>query len=248
MKLGNPEARTTPRRGKPQSANNHEAWKTMKFGKTIKGVILDIDGVLLDSMGIWKDLGARYLAKRGVEPEAGLGETLFSMSMEQGASYLKQAYGLENTPEEIKADLEAMLRSFYFHEVRSKEGAKELLDALNKAGVKMVAATSSPREHIEAALERNGLLTYISNLFTNAEVGSSKHSPEIYDAAANHLGLANDEVCVFEDSLYALRTAVKAGYHTVGVYDANGETDQRGLEDSAEVYVRSLTELRRLFS
>ena len=47
----------------------------MKFGKDIKGVILDIDGVLLDSMEIWKDLGARYLVKKGLEPEAGLGET-----------------------------------------------------------------------------------------------------------------------------------------------------------------------------
>jgi beta-phosphoglucomutase-like phosphatase (HAD superfamily) len=52
---------------------------------------------------------------------------------------------------------------------------------------------------------------------------------------------------VFEDSLYALQTAVKAGYHTVGIYDKNGEADQRGLEESAEVYVRSLAELMRLF-
>ena len=39
----------------------------------------------------------------------------------------------------------------------------------------------------------------------------------------------------------------KAGYHTVGIYDKNGEADQRGLEESADVYVRSLAELMRLF-
>lgn len=219
----------------------------MKFGKDVKGVILDVDGVLLDSMEIWKDLGARYLATRGVEPQVGLGETLFSMSMEQGASYLKETYGLQSTPDEVLGDLKSMLRSFYLHEVRSKEGATELLVALDKAGVKMAAATSSPRDLITAALERNGLIAYISRIFTNAEVGSSKHSPQIYNVAAQYLGLANGEVCVFEDSLYALQTAVKAGYHTVGIYDKNGEADQRGLEESADVYVRSLAELMRLF-
>ena len=48
----------------------------------IRGVIFDIDGVLLDSLGIWKDLGARYLIRQGKEPESDLAETLFSMSME----------------------------------------------------------------------------------------------------------------------------------------------------------------------
>ena len=48
----------------------------------IKGIIFDIDGVLLDSLGIWDDLGARYLLSIGVKPEEGLSEILFSMSME----------------------------------------------------------------------------------------------------------------------------------------------------------------------
>ena len=49
----------------------------------IRAAIFDLDGVVLDSMSIWKDLGARYLLRRGLTPEPGLGELLFSMSMEQ---------------------------------------------------------------------------------------------------------------------------------------------------------------------
>ena len=56
----------------------------------IQGIIFDIDGVVLDSMSIWNDLGARYLVSLGKEPEEGLNEILFSMSMEQGAEYLKK--------------------------------------------------------------------------------------------------------------------------------------------------------------
>ena len=54
----------------------------------IRGAIFDLDGVLLDSMGIWEDLGARYLQRLHITPEPGLNEVLFPMSMEQGAVYL----------------------------------------------------------------------------------------------------------------------------------------------------------------
>ena len=59
-----------------------------------KAAVFDLDGVLLDSMGIWNDLGARYLRSLGVTPEEGLNEILFSMSMEQGAEYLHTHYAL----------------------------------------------------------------------------------------------------------------------------------------------------------
>jgi HAD superfamily hydrolase (TIGR01509 family) len=217
------------------------------FRWDIKGVIFDVDGVLLDSMGIWTDLGARYLVSIGKTPEEGLAEILFSMSMEQGTEYLREHYSIDLTAEEIGSGLQEMLRDFYYYEVQAKPGAKQLLQAVSEAGIKITAATSSPREHIERALERNGLLSYVDRMFTNAEIGKSKHSPDIYDAAADHMGTAPGETCVFEDSLYALRTAAAAGYHTVGVFDSKGESDQEGLRGSAEIYIHELCEITALF-
>jgi len=219
----------------------------MKIGKDIKGVIFDVDGVLLDSMQIWTDLGARYLYKMRKSPEKGLADILFNMSMEQGAAYLRERYLPDLTNEKVMDGLQGMLRDFYYYEVKAKPGMKELLKALRHADIRVTAATSSPRGHIEKALERNGLLEYIEKMFTSSEVGSSKHSSEIYDVAADFMGLNKNEICVFEDSLYALKTAVKAGYHTVGFYDANGEPDQKGLEEAADEYIRSNYELIKLF-
>lgn len=217
------------------------------FRQDIKGAIFDVDGVLLDSMGIWTDLGDRYLVSIGKTPEEGLAEILFSMSMEQGAEYLREHYSIGLTAEEIGTGLQDMLRDFYYYEVQARPGAQQLLQAVSSAGIKITAATSSPREHIERALERNGLLSYVDRVFTNAEIGKSKHSPDIYDAAADHMGTAPGETCVFEDSLYALRTAAAAGYHTVGVYDSKGESDQEGLRGSAEIYIHELCEITALF-
>ena len=217
------------------------------FTREIKGVIFDVDGVLLDSMEIWTDLGARYLVSIGKTPEEGLAEILFSMSMEQGAEYLREHYGIDGSAEDILGGLRDMLRDFYYYEVQAKPGADQILRAISSAGIGITAATSSPREHIERALERNRLLRYISRIFTNAEVGKSKHFPDIYDAAAALMGTTVAETCVFEDSLYALKTAADAGYLTVGVADCKGEPDQQGLRETADFYISELSEAMGLF-
>lgn len=213
----------------------------------IKGIIFDIDGVLLDSMGIWDDLGARYLKSIGAHPEEGLQEILFSMSMEQGAEYLREHYHLDKSDAEVLDGISGMLEKFYFDEVLPKSGAKELMEYMKGKGVKMVAATSSPRLHVEKALGRNGMLEYLDKIFTNTEVGESKHSPKIYNIAAEYMGTTPDETLVFEDSLYALKTAEAAGYVTVGVYDAKGEPDQEGVKNSGDYYIREMTEFPEIY-
>ncbi|MBP5530188.1 MAG: HAD family phosphatase [Lachnospiraceae bacterium] len=208
----------------------------------IKGAIFDIDGVLLDSMGIWDDLGARYLRSLGKIPEEGLNIILFSMSMEQGAEYLNEHYGLNKRVKETVEGIGKMLEDYYFYEVLLKPGAKEVLEFLKSKNIKMAAATSSPRTHIEKALSRNGLLEYIDRIYTTGEVGVSKHSPDIYNLAADFLETKPEETLVFEDSLYALNTAKEAGYFTVGVYDEKGESNQEGLKSSSDIYLNELND------
>ena len=85
-------------------------------------------------------------------------------------------------------------------------------------------------------------LGYFAQIFTTGEIGVSKHEPTIYLLAAQALGSAPGETIVFEDSLYALKTAKAAGFYTVGVYDADGESDQAGLKAAADLYVKELGE------
>ncbi len=206
----------------------------------IKGAIFDIDGVLLDSMGIWDDLGARYLRSLDKIPEEGLNKILFSMSMEQGAEYLNEHYGLNKSVKETVDGIGRMLEDYYFYEVLLKPGTKEILEFLKSKSIKMAAATSSPRTHIEKALSRNGLLGYIDKIYTTGEVGVSKHSPDIYNLAADFLKTKREETLVFEDSLYALNTAKEAGFVTVGVFDEKGESNQAELENQADLYLKKL--------
>ena len=58
----------------------------------IKGAIFDVDGTLLDSMGIWKDVGGRYLNSIGIEAEPDLGNILFTMSLFQNTTHRMRKY------------------------------------------------------------------------------------------------------------------------------------------------------------
>lgn len=214
----------------------------------IQGAIFDLDGVLLDSMLIWNDLGARYLKGRGIQPEEGLNQILFSMSMEQGAEYLKTQYHLSDDLQEIVNDIEKMIQDFYFYEVQPKVGAKELLEFLYQQDIKMVLATSSPRKLVTKALQRTNLMDYMQQIFTTTEIQESKHSSLIYDISASALGTKPEETLVFEDSFYALKTAKNAGFKTVGVYDAYGESDQEEMCNTADIYIKSLDEFKQYWT
>ncbi len=206
----------------------------------IKGAIFDLDGVLLDSISTWRNLGEIYLGRYGLTPKSDLNDILFSMSMEQGAEYLCKDYDLPLTAAEILEEIHTLLEDFYFNKVEAKPGSKDVLEFLKKRGVRMVAATSSPKIHVVKALERNELMPYLEKVFTTGEIGKSKHFPDIYLAAADFLKTSINETIVFEDSLYALKTAAEAGFITAGVYDKDGETDQKSMEDRADIYLKDI--------
>lgn len=210
----------------------------------IKGAIFDVDGVLIDSMIIWKDLGVRYLKSLDIKPEEELSAILFSMSMEQGAEYLKKQYSINKTSEEIFSDFKVLLEDFYFNQAEAKAGALETARFLKDKGIPMVAATSSPRIHVTRALQRNGLMEYIENVFTVTEIGVSKHEPDIFIKAAESMHAKPEETIVFEDSFYALETAAKNGFISVGVFDEFGESNQKAMRETSDIYVKELVEFQ----
>lgn len=215
-----------------------DAGSALRLDKTC-GAIFDVDGTLLDSMAIWEDVGVRYVKSLGKTPEKNLSEILFPMSIEEGAAYVKEQYDISAPMDEIIAGILGIVRDFYYYEAPLKEGARELLASLSLAGVSMVIATSSEREHIEKAFARLEIDGYFEKIFTCSEVGAGKSSPLIYEEAARAMKKSPDKIWVFEDALHALHTAKQAGFHTVAVYDAASEKDWEDLKAEAETFTQS---------
>lgn len=203
----------------------------------IKAAIFDVDGTLLDSMGVWADIASRYLRSIHVTPGENLDQILAPMSMEEGAAYVKEHYHLRKSIPEIIQGVMDAVKCFYQDEVQMKPGALEFLGELHKRGIPMAAATASEREHIEAAFDRLGARKYFRRLFTCREVGAGKRSPLIYQAAGEFLGEKPSDIYVFEDVLHAVMTAKNAGFRTVGVYDRYNEGEQEEIKKQADFYL-----------
>ena len=103
------------------------------------GVILDIDGTVLDSMSIWQDAGVRYLASQQIEAEPGLAEKIYYMSIPEAALYMRTRYGLEQSVEEISQGIKDVVRDFYYYEAPLKAGVKEFLQKMSNRKIPVVA-------------------------------------------------------------------------------------------------------------
>lgn len=203
----------------------------------IKGVIFDVDGVLLNSMPVWENLGELYLNHLGIEAEKGLGDVLFTMSLEEASAYLISHYGLDKTPEEIISGLNREVKNFYEKRVPLKEGVRQYLDEFRERKIPMVIATSGDRRNAEAALKRLKVFSHFQGIFTCSEIGSGKSQPDIYYTAALQLDTDPGDTLVFEDALHAIQTAKRAGFKTVGIYDMANDRDLAQIWNTADIYL-----------
>ena len=211
----------------------------------IKGAIFDVDGTLLDSMGIWKDVGVRYLNSIGIEAEPDLGNILFTMSIQEGAQYVKEHYHLSQETDEIEQNVLDIISDYYKETAPLKSGAVELLEKLRNSNIPMTIASSNNKKEIEMAFERLEIAKYFDRIFTCEEAGAGKTKPDIYLQAAEYLGTRPEETLVFEDVIHAVRTAKKAGFQVVGIYDEASKDDQEEIQREADCYCREWRELMK---
>ena len=200
-------------------------------------IIFDADGTLLDSMYIWQELGGRYLRSLDIMPERDLSKILYPMSLEQSCLYLQSQYVPEKSIDEIRQGILRIIQDFYIDEVELKDGVRNFLKTMKQRNIPMVIATSGDRTLLNAALERNGIDEYFDAIFTCSELETTKHEPKIFLACAEFLGLAPNNIAVFEDSLFAIETAKAAGFITFGVEDESNIYDREKIIEVADYYV-----------
>ena len=206
----------------------------------IKGAIFDVDGTLLDSMQMWDNVAANYLKSLGVTPSPTLNDELRTLGGHQLPMYFQSAYGLGESEDEIRAGIARLLEDYYFNKATLKDGVVEVLEKLQSRGVKMCVATATDRWFIEPALQTCGIDKYFERVFTCGEEKTTKSRPDIYIRAAKFLGTEIANTVVFEDALYAVKTAKSAGFPVVGVHDLAAEDHQGEIKDLCDIYLESL--------
>lgn len=205
-----------------------------------KGVIFDLDGVLIDTGQFhrqsWYDLA---------------GEEDFEMSDELFYS----TFGMQNyqiIPLLVRRDLtvediermsewkERRYRELISGKLTLQEGARGLIDELKSNGFLLAIGTSAPQANLAFMLEHTGVDDCFDAYVTGEEVSNSKPAPDTFLKAAEKLSLTPGRCLVVEDAVQGVQAAKKAGMKVVAVCTTRGRED---LEE-ADLIVESLGELK----
>ena len=148
-------------------------------------LIFDMDGTLIDSNGIWRDVDIAFLEKRGLpytkEYYEGVAHTIFPLA----AVFTKEYCKLEESCEEIMAEWMAMAGDMYATAVTVKPGVVDYLEQCRAKGERMMVLTSSVPQHCRTALTHLGLMEYFERVVFAQELGLEKKNPECFRRAAD---------------------------------------------------------------
>ena len=208
----------------------------------ITGAIFDFDGTVFDSMHIWKGVKFQFFDRIGLVLSEEQREEFKNLFLLEAIELAKKRFDLKMTDKELFNEFFTMIKEKYLADTEPKNDIIEFLEKLKAKGVKMGIATATGEPALIAVLEKFNMIHYFQEIYSTYTVGASKTEPKVYDVVLNELGTEKQTTWIFEDALYAAKTAKKAGYKVVGIYDKS-EPEQEELKNLVDIYINNYSEL-----
>ncbi len=199
----------------------------------LKYAIFDLDGTVLDSMGIWQNIDAEFLKKHSLGDSEKYFEETRGMNFMQFALYTIEKYHMDRTPESLMKEWDEMARKEYETTVQAKPGAVKFIKKLHGMGVKLAVATSNYEAMYKPALVRLGIYDLFDTFCETHNSLEGKSNPKIYLEAVKNLGGTPEACAVFEDIIIGIRSANSAGFTTFAVADKHSKADEPFLRKEA---------------
>lgn len=179
-----------------------------------RGVVFDLDGVLVDTEGLWARAEAQVTVDLGATwgPEVQRG--MIGRGPADAAAVLARHTGHPD-PVEVEGRLLAAALSLFAGDVQAREGAASLVAGLARH-VPLAVATNSRRELAEQSLAAAGYEETFTAVITADDVTAAKPDPAPYLAACRAIGIDPTWAVAFEDSPVGARSARAAGCWVIG--------------------------------
>lgn len=208
----------------------------------ITGAIFDFDGTVFDSMHIWKGVKFQFFDRIGLVLSEEQRDEFKNLFLLDAIELAKTRFDLKMTDKELFNEFFSLIKEKYLADTEPKNDIIEFLEKLKAKGVKMGIATATGEPALIAVLEKFNMLHYFQEIYSTYTVGASKTEPKVYDVVLEKLGTEKQTTWIFEDALYAAKTAKKAGYNVVGIYDKS-EPGQEELKQLVDIYIHNYSEL-----
>jgi HAD superfamily hydrolase (TIGR01509 family) len=214
------------------------------FPAPIEAVILDMDGLLLDTERVYRRAFIAAAARLGFDMREELYQGLIGLADNECVALIEDHFGPQLRINQYQRELADCLQQFLGAGIPLKPGAVELMDELAQRGLPRALATSTNRATAETHLRCAGLFDRFDAIVTWEDVERGKPHPDLFLKAARAIGVAPQRCVVLEDSPLGIRGAHAAGAMPVMVPDLLAATEE--LRNICVAVVKDLYEARTL--
>ncbi len=203
----------------------------------IRGVIFDMDGLMFDterlSTEFWRQAGKTF----GTEISAEAVDSFRGRNGQAIRSIFEELYGeVLNYDQVVQVKRQLAAEHYQTIGVPVKKGLLELLEYLKEHRIRMAVATSTNHRTAELMLQTAGVYGYFQKIVYGDTVERSKPYPDIFQKAAEELGLSAKDCLVLEDSTVGIEAAKASGSHVIHIPDLIRvpEEVKRGIDAELE--------------
>lgn len=205
--------------------------------KDFKGHIFDLDGTLTRSNHVWSKIDEEFLGKRGIKVPEDYFKQVSAMNFEQAAVYTNDRFSLGENIQDIMKEWFDMTVYEYTNVIELCGNAGEYVRKLKEQGRKIALATASTEELYKPVLKRNGILECFDCFVSTEQVKRGKGFPDVYELAAEKLGLDAQDCVVYEDIVEGIKGAKAGGFFAVACLNDHYSHDWDDMREIADEIV-----------
>ena len=188
----------------------------------MRAVIFDLDGVLIDSELLHARADNQILKETGISTPDNYFDRFVGWTSKAMWEEIKKDYNIILSAGELmELQMPLKLKLLQESDYKPVPGVTELLERLREMEIPMAIASSSPRQFIEAVIEKIGIKQYFTEWLSGEEAERSKPEPDIFLKVAGLLNVEPDECIVIEDSTSGILAAKRAGMRCIGYRNVN---------------------------
>jgi HAD superfamily hydrolase (TIGR01509 family) len=204
-----------------------------------QAVIFDLDGLLVDTEPLHRQVFNATLARHGIDyeiQEEEFGRAFVGISQRENSEYLVARFGIRALADELTREHRAEYERIIADpkNLTMMPGAAILFDELRRRGVLMAIASGSPRSQVETILRGLGIAALFRAIVTGSDVAQLKPAPEVYLRACDELRVDATRCIALEDSASGAAAAKAAGVRVVVVPNQYTRHQDLALADARE--------------